>query len=83
MPAKAQIDPTSRRSRLRLFFATNPGWHRAKDVAAALDDQTQYVANECGRMARTGDLERQQVVIEGRKQPVTTFAAPNRQETPA
>ena len=75
-PAPKQIDPTSRRSRLRLFFATNPGQHRAKDVAAALGDQTQYVANECARMARSGDLTRTQTPVEGRKQPITTLSAP-------
>lgn len=76
MPAPKQIDPTSRRSRLRLYFATNAGHHRAKDVAKALGDKTQYVANECARMARSGDLDRRQTEVEGRAQPITTYGAP-------
>lgn len=76
MPAAKQIDPTSRRSRLRLYFATNPGYHRAKDVAAALGQPTQYIANECARMAREGALERVRTSVEGRKLPITTFGVP-------
>lgn len=83
MPAPKQIDPTSRRSRLRLFFATNPGHHRAKDVAKALGDKGQYVANECARMARTGDLDRVQTPVEGRGQPITTYGAPAPKEAAA
>lgn len=76
MPAAKQINPTSRRSRLRLFFATNPGQHRARDVAKALGEPTQYIANECGRMAREGALERVRTSVEGRSLPVTTFGVP-------
>jgi len=56
MPRANQIDPTSLRSRLRLFFLTNPGQHRPKDVAVALSEPTVTVSNECARMARTGIL---------------------------
>lgn len=75
MPARGQIDPTSRRSRLRLYFSANPGQHRAKDIAAILGDKTQYVANECGRMVRDGELARQHTNVPGRKTPITTFSA--------
>lgn len=85
MPAPKQIDPTSRRSRLRLFLATNPGHHRAKDVASALGDKPQYVANELARMARSGDIDRRTTPAEGRTHPITTYGqqtTPVTQEEP-
>lgn len=84
-PAKNQIAPTSRRSRLRLFFATNPGEHDPKDVAAALGDEVQRVQNECARMARSGDLIRTQVSPPALGQPkgISTYSAAPTQETTA
>lgn len=73
MPAPNQIDPTSRRSRIRLFFATNPGRHRPRDVATALGDEYLRVANELARMARDGDLMKVQTPIEGKVRPLTTY----------
>lgn len=58
MPAPKQINPTSLRSRLRLYFMTNPGNHRPLDVATALNAPARTVANECARLARSGELAR-------------------------
>lgn len=84
-PARDQIAPDSRRTDLRLFFAVNPGQHRAKDVAAALGippgkGRTQ-LTNELARMAREGKVERIRTVVEGRKSPITYYRQPT--ATPA
>ena len=75
MPAPGQTNPTSRRTRLREHFQTTPGRHRAKEVAAALGERTQPVANELARMARSGEVVREQLPVEGRAQPITLYRA--------
>lgn len=49
----------SRTSTILDFLASAPDteW-RAFEIAAAIGDKTQPVANECGRLARTGRLTR-------------------------
>lgn len=66
MPRAKQIDPTSLRSRIRLFLLDNPGTHRPRDVAAALtrpesrtvSQWTTDVGRECSRLVKAGELER-------------------------
>lgn len=77
MPAPGQTSPTSRRTRLREHFTNHPGRHRAKEVAAALGEPTQPVANELARMARSGEVVREQLPVEGRVQPITLYRAPD------
>lgn len=82
-PAKNGIDPTSRRSRLKLYFASNPGQHSAKDVATTLGDDPMKVQNECARMARDGQLTRTQVSppAVGKPRGVSTYSAPTEPTT--
>lgn len=78
MPAKGQHNPESLPSKIREWFAEHPGMHRCQDVAHSLGyDRTWPVANECGRLWREGQLSRTRVPVEGRRKPITYYAAPD------
>lgn len=59
MPARNQLVADSLRTRLRTYFATHPGWHKASAVAddLGIKDPTarRDVTIECSRLARNQD----------------------------
>lgn len=81
-PAAKQINPTSLRSRLRLFFATNPGEHRPRDIADTLGEPPRNVARELSRLHRDGALLRTRPEGAATSGPGALYSlAPPKQET--
>lgn len=73
MPAKGQYRPGSRLSTLREWYRANPGFHRCKDVAAALDLTTHAVASDSKYLETHGDIQRRRTSQIGRSLPITEY----------
>jgi len=58
VPAKDDLDPASRRARLLAWFEEHPGFHRCRDVAADLGDETHPIAVTARILMLRGDIER-------------------------
>lgn len=82
MPAQGYVDPTKLPARIVAWLAANPGKHRTRDVASGLPapdgmkpkDWTQKVGNALGRLARDGDVLRENIDI-GHAHPVGHYSA--------
>lgn len=56
MPARDQLVADSRRTQIRIWFATHPGWHSPSALYGAFpDDDRQTIRNEVKRLADATD----------------------------
>ena len=81
MPARNKTVADSLRNRLRSYFATHPGWHKAPDVAddLGITDPTarRDVQIEISRLARSQDsVVSYRPATAGKRGPGTLFARP-------
>jgi hypothetical protein len=58
MPALNDRQTGSRRTRVLDYFKTHPGFHRCRDVAEALGEETHPIAVAARNLMLRGDIER-------------------------
>lgn len=73
MPAKNQMDPNSRNSKVLNWYRDHPGFHRCVTVAQALGETTHNVAAASWFLSQNGYLDRHRLSVGKRKTPVTHY----------